>query len=130
METTIRTCPYCAEEIRPEAIKCRHCGSRLVSLDPTHWHRAHSERRVAGVSAAVAHGLAVPVDGVRLAFVALTFLRALGPVTYGLLWAIIPPRPGEPSVAERALEHAKRAVQPLVAWLRDIRSPHAGGPLA
>ena len=24
-----RNCPYCAEEIRREAIKCKHCGSEI-----------------------------------------------------------------------------------------------------
>lgn len=28
IETT-RTCPFCAEDIRKEAIKCRHCGEFL-----------------------------------------------------------------------------------------------------
>lgn len=27
-----RKCPYCAEAVRKEAIKCKHCGSELSSL--------------------------------------------------------------------------------------------------
>lgn len=33
---TTRTCPYCREEIKPEAIKCKHCGSSLAADKPSH----------------------------------------------------------------------------------------------
>jgi Double zinc ribbon len=36
-EEGTRTCPYCKEEIHPEATRCKHCGSWLKSESgPTH----------------------------------------------------------------------------------------------
>jgi hypothetical protein len=36
MEAT-RRCPYCAEEIAAEALRCKHCRSRLSIIDPRGW---------------------------------------------------------------------------------------------
>jgi phage shock protein PspC (stress-responsive transcriptional regulator) len=111
--TTTRRCPYCAEEILAEAIRCRYCRSRLVMLDPAHWYRNHRERRLAGVAIAVARALAVPVGAVRIAFVALVFFHFFGPVLYAALWILIPYDPGEESVLESALARARQMVARL-----------------
>jgi len=97
-----RKCPYCAEEIHAEAIRCPYCRSRIAALDPARWYRDHPARRVGGVAAAIAHALALPLPFVRIGFLALTFVHLLGPVVYGALWLIVPFRPGDPSPLERA----------------------------
>ena len=114
-----RKCPYCAEEIRAEAIRCPFCRSRLGASDRAEWYRGHPERRVAGVAAAVAHALAFPIMGVRLAFVALTFVHFLGAIVYGALWLLVPFTPGEPSPLERGLATA----QEWVGHLRGATTP-------
>ncbi len=102
----MKKCPYCGEEIRSEAIRCRYCRSRLTAFDPARWHRDHPERRLAGVCAALAHVLAVPVTLVRLVVVILTLFHLMGALLYVALWLVIPRRPGEDSLLERLLQEA------------------------
>lgn len=107
----MRQCPYCAEEIRTEATRCPHCRSHMPVADGQQWSRDHPERRVAGVAAAVARTLGVPIAGLRIALIALTFFHFVGPLLYGALWLAIPFRPDEPSWLERGLAQARELVR-------------------
>jgi len=102
-----RRCPYCAEEIAPEVVRCPHCRSRLVTFDSGDWYRDHPERRLAGVAAAISRALALPLMGVRLAFIILAFVHFIGPALYGTLWLLMPYTPDSESLLERGLGHAK-----------------------
>jgi hypothetical protein len=35
-DNSIRQCPYCKEQIKGDANKCKHCGSMLPAQDPSH----------------------------------------------------------------------------------------------
>jgi phage shock protein PspC (stress-responsive transcriptional regulator) len=120
--TSRRPCPYCAEDIAAAAIRCPHCRSRLSTFDPAAWRRDHTERRVAGVAAAVAHATAVPVGAVRLGFAALTFVHLLGPMLYGLGWLVIPREAGAPSLVERTLGDALASLR---RWRGEEPAPPA-----
>lgn len=88
----IRRCPYCAEEVRAEAIKCKHCGSILSQRRPvSDWYRSADERMVAGVCGGLALQFGLPPAVVRLAFVLMTlFMGGAGLVIYAVLWIVMP----------------------------------------
>jgi len=87
-----RMCPYCAEEVRAAAIKCKHCGSYLSTrFAPSDWYRSSRDRMIAGVCGGLAQQFGVPATVVRLAFVLMTFFSAgVGILIYAVLWIVMP----------------------------------------
>jgi phage shock protein PspC (stress-responsive transcriptional regulator) len=90
--TDTQVCPYCAEEVRIEAVKCKHCGSFLgLRGSPNDWRRSSRDRMVAGVCGGLAQQFGVPVAVIRLAFVLMTFFAGgVGALIYVVLWVVMP----------------------------------------
>jgi phage shock protein PspC (stress-responsive transcriptional regulator) len=113
--TATKTCPYCAEEIKQAAIKCKHCATWLVPVpEPARYDYISGQREIgpalrkgsasprltrsapdamaAGVFSGLGHFFGMDPTWLRIAYALATIFTAIIPgiAVYAILALVIP----------------------------------------
>lgn len=115
MSDEMKTCPYCFEEIKVEATRCRYCRSYLLNtVRIAEWHRDLPGRRWLGVAEALGTNTPVPAIAWRILFVLFSFIHGIGLVSYLILWSLLPYHRNGRAFADRiirAFRHGAAALK-------------------
>ena len=93
--STMKKCPYCAEMIKFEAIKCRYCCTNLSTKESNKnaedWQRVDKGKKIAGICTGIAKKFNVPtlILPLRLFFTITTVIYGFGLFLYILLWILM-----------------------------------------
>jgi len=91
MEKETKLCPYCFEEIKVDARRCRWCRSNLgPNFEMANWYRDLPGRRFLGVASTLAVNTRIPVLIWRMIFIVATLVHGIGLLAYLTLWFLTP----------------------------------------